>query len=174
MQHRETIGHGVINGSLYGAAEKAGMTDNTVMNLADVFKYDIDFIKDIRAGDTFTVIYDKVYRDGAFLHDGDILAAEFVNRGHRYTAYRYTLPNGDVALLQRGRSPAAQIAAAHTGEIHPHLLALQPRPHASDPGLHARAQGRGLRGAPRARRSMLPAMALSSSAGVNTATATSS
>lgn len=105
MQNRETIGHGVINGSLYGAAEKAGMTDATVMNLADVFKYDIDFIKDIRAGDSFTVIYDKVYRDGAFLHDGDILAAEFVSSGHRYTAYRYTLPDGNVAYYSEDGRP---------------------------------------------------------------------
>lgn len=105
MQRRESIGHGVIDGSLYGAAEKAGMSDAMVMNLADVFKYDIDFIKDIRAGDSFTVIYDKVYRDGVFLRDGNILAAEFVNRGHRFTAYRYTLPNGDVGYYSEDGRP---------------------------------------------------------------------
>ncbi len=105
MQRRESIGHGIINGSLYGAAEKAGMSDAMVMNLVDVFKYDIDFIKDVRAGDSFTVIYDKIYRDGVFLRDGRILAAEFVNRGHRFTAYRYTLPNGDVGYYSEDGRP---------------------------------------------------------------------
>ena len=76
-----------------------------VLQMADVFKYDIDFIKSIRDGDSFTVIYDNVYRDGALLHHGDILAAEFFNHGTRYTAYRFTLPNGNVDYYSEDGRP---------------------------------------------------------------------
>jgi murein DD-endopeptidase MepM/ murein hydrolase activator NlpD len=105
VDHREQVGHGVITDSLYGAAGRAGMSDSLVIKLADVFKYDIDFIKDIRSGDSFTVVYDKVYRDGAFLRDGDIVAAEFFNRGHRFTAYRFTLPDGSVGYYSEDGRP---------------------------------------------------------------------
>ena len=105
LEQRTQVAHGVLAGSLFDAAERAGMSDAMVMKLADVFQYDIDFIKDIRAGDSFTVIYDSVYQDGAFLHSGDILAAEFDNRGHRYTAYRYTLPDGSVSFYSEDGRP---------------------------------------------------------------------
>lgn len=105
LEQRTQIAHGTLDGSLFEAAERAGLSDAMVMKLADVFQYDIDFIKDIRAGDSFTVIYDSVYQDGAFLHSGDVLAAEFNNRGHRYTAYRYTLPNGNVDYYSEDGRP---------------------------------------------------------------------
>ncbi|HET8941954.1 MAG TPA: peptidoglycan DD-metalloendopeptidase family protein [Rudaea sp.] len=105
LEYRRHIAHGVLQGSLFDAAERAGMSDAMVMKLADVFKFDIDFIKDIRAGDTFTVIYDDVYRDGAYLHCGEIIAAEFVNHGHRFTAYRYTLADGSASYYSEDGRP---------------------------------------------------------------------
>lgn len=91
---RVHIAHAVIESSLFGAGAKAGLDEGMIVKLADVFKYDIDFIKDIRRGDSFTVIYEDVYRDGAFDHSGDIIAAEFLNHGQRYTAYRFKQPDG--------------------------------------------------------------------------------
>ena len=105
LEQRRHIAHGVLQGSLFDAAERAGMSDAMVMKLADVFKFDIDFIKDIRAGDTFTVVYDDVYRDGAYLHCGEVIAAEFVNHGHRFTAYRYTLADGSVSYYSEDGRP---------------------------------------------------------------------
>jgi murein DD-endopeptidase MepM/ murein hydrolase activator NlpD len=89
IERREHVAHGSIDSSLFGAASKAGMSNAMVLKLADVFKYDIDFVQDLRVGDSFTVIYDDVYRDGAYAQEGDIVAAEFVNQGKRYTAYRF-------------------------------------------------------------------------------------
>lgn len=105
LEHRQQVAHGVIRSSLFGSATRAGLNDAMVVKLADVFKYDIDFIKDIRKGDRFTVIYDTVYRDGSYLHSGHILAAEFYNRGQRHTAYRYTLPNGDTGYYTEDGRP---------------------------------------------------------------------
>jgi murein DD-endopeptidase MepM/ murein hydrolase activator NlpD len=94
LEHREHVAHGSIDGSLFAAGSKAGMSQAMVLKLAEVFKYDIDFVQDLRVGDAFTVIYDDVYRDGAYSREGDIVAAEFVNQGKRYTAYRFKNADG--------------------------------------------------------------------------------
>ena len=76
IERRTHVSRGVIESSLFGAAEQAGMSDAMVAQLADAFGYDIDFAQDLRVGDSFTVIYDDVYREGERLHDGDIIAAK--------------------------------------------------------------------------------------------------
>ncbi|HET6631417.1 MAG TPA: peptidoglycan DD-metalloendopeptidase family protein [Rhodanobacteraceae bacterium] len=105
IEHRLAIAHGVIHGSLFGAGVRAGMSEAMVMEMAEVFKYDIDFIKSIRDGDRFTVIYDNIYRDGMLLHHGDIIAAEFINQGTRYTAFRFTLPDGTIGYYDEDGRP---------------------------------------------------------------------
>ncbi|MDQ6646717.1 MAG: peptidoglycan DD-metalloendopeptidase family protein [Pseudomonadota bacterium] len=94
MEQRVHTAHAVIENSLFGAGNKAGLDEGMMVKLADVFKYDIDFLKDIRSGDSFTVIYDDIYRDGAYYQSGDIIAAEFLNHGQRYTAYRFKKSDG--------------------------------------------------------------------------------
>src|SRR3546814_9266738 len=65
------------------------------MEMADIFGYDIDFALDLRDGDRFSVVYDQLYKDGKKLKDGDIVAAEFINRGHSYRAMRYVDADGN-------------------------------------------------------------------------------
>ncbi len=77
---------GRIESSLFMAAKAAGMSDAMTMQLANIFGWDIDFVLDIREGDRFFVLYEKIYRDGEYLRDGDILAATFINQGERYQA----------------------------------------------------------------------------------------
>jgi murein DD-endopeptidase MepM/ murein hydrolase activator NlpD len=105
VERREHIAHGVIHSSLFGAASRAGLSDAMVVKLADVFKYDIDLAREVRAGDSFTVIYDDVWRDGAYLHAGNILAAEFNNRGHRFTAFRFQKPDGSFGYYSEDGRP---------------------------------------------------------------------
>ncbi|HEX7341369.1 MAG TPA: peptidoglycan DD-metalloendopeptidase family protein [Rhodanobacteraceae bacterium] len=93
---RQHIAHGVIEHSLSAAAAKAGLSNAVMVQLTHIFHDKIDFRRNIRAGDRFTVIYNAVYLNGSYQHAGNVLAAEFMNRGHRYTAYRYELPDGHV------------------------------------------------------------------------------
>jgi murein DD-endopeptidase MepM/ murein hydrolase activator NlpD len=86
---------GVITSSLFMAGKEAGLTDQMVMKLANIFGWDIDFVLDIREGDRFVLVYEKIYRDGEFLRDGNILAATFINQGERFQAIWYE--NGDIA-----------------------------------------------------------------------------
>jgi murein DD-endopeptidase MepM/ murein hydrolase activator NlpD len=95
LEHRTYVAHGVIESSLFDAGSQAGMSDAMVLKLANAFGYDIDFAQDLRQGDSFTVIYDMVYCEGERLHDGDIVAATFVNRGKRFSAFRYADSSGN-------------------------------------------------------------------------------
>lgn len=80
---------GVIDSSLFLAGKKAGLTDAMIMNLANLFGWDIDFVLDIRAGDRFYLVYEKIYRDGEFLRDGEIVGATFINQGEKFQALRF-------------------------------------------------------------------------------------
>jgi murein DD-endopeptidase MepM/ murein hydrolase activator NlpD len=94
LETRSRTVHGVIGSSLFEAVESAGAHDQTAVNLADIFGWDIDFVLDVRQGDTFVVTYPEYYRDGVYLKDGPIEAAEFVNQGRSFKAVRYTDPEG--------------------------------------------------------------------------------
>jgi murein DD-endopeptidase MepM/ murein hydrolase activator NlpD len=87
---------GTIDSSLYTAATTAGLRDATTDVLADMFGWDIDFFRDLRDGDSFTVVYEQRKRDGAVVADGNVLAAEFVNNGKSYRAVRYENAAGKV------------------------------------------------------------------------------
>jgi len=86
---------GVIQSSLFLAGKQAGLSDAMIMKLANIFGWDIDFVLDIRKGDRFMLVYEKVYREGEFLRDGNILAATFINQGERFQAIFFE--EGDVA-----------------------------------------------------------------------------
>ena len=105
VERREHVAHGTIDSSLFAAGAKAGMSTAMVLKLADLFKYDIDFVQDLREGDAFTVIYDDIYRDGSYLREGDIVAAEFVNQGERYTAYRFKKDDGTYGWFSEDGRP---------------------------------------------------------------------
>jgi murein DD-endopeptidase MepM/ murein hydrolase activator NlpD len=105
IEQREHVAHGTIDSSLFAAGAKAGMSQAMVGKLADLFKYDVDFVQDLRVGDSFTVIYDDVYRDGSYFAEGDIVAAEFVNQGKRYTAYRFKRADGHYGWFSEDGRP---------------------------------------------------------------------
>ena len=96
--------NGTITGSLFNAGKKSGLTDAMVMKLASIFAWDIDFVLDIRSGDTFSLIYEKIYQDGEFLHDGRIIAASFTNQGDTYKAISYDDGNGWSYYNPEGRN----------------------------------------------------------------------
>ncbi|GAC1451755.1 MAG: peptidoglycan DD-metalloendopeptidase family protein [Steroidobacteraceae bacterium] len=94
LEMRMRTVRGTINSSLFEAVEAAGAHDQTAVQLADIFGWDIDFVLDVRPGDTFVVSYPEIWRDGAYLKDGPIQAAAFVNQAREFQAVRYTDPQG--------------------------------------------------------------------------------
>ena len=86
-----------IETSLFDAGREAGMSATTVMVLAnEIFGWDIDFANDIHAGDEFSVLYQRKFQDGAYVSDGRVLAAEFVNRGKQHRAVWFESADGSV------------------------------------------------------------------------------
>jgi murein DD-endopeptidase MepM/ murein hydrolase activator NlpD len=96
VEKRVRVASGVIEGSLFGAGDAAGLSDATILQMAKVFSYDIDFAQDLRQGDRFSVVYEDHYRNGEPVSGGDILAATFVNRGKRFEALRFQIPGGEL------------------------------------------------------------------------------
>jgi len=92
---RTAYAHGVIKDSLFLAGKEAGLSDSLVMNLAGIFQWDIDFVSNIRKNDSFTVIYEQLWRDGEYLKNGKILGAEFINDGDVFHAIRFVDENDD-------------------------------------------------------------------------------
>ena len=86
---------GVIKTSFYEAALEAEIPDSIIMDFAYIFGWDIDFIFDIREGDSFNVIYETPYSEGEKVKNGDIILAKFVNRGETYSANRFFLNDND-------------------------------------------------------------------------------
>lgn len=80
---------GEISLSLFGALERLGEHGELALQLADIFGWQIDFIRDIRVGDTFRVLVEKRLRNEKFMGYGDILAAEFVNQGKHHQGYLF-------------------------------------------------------------------------------------
>jgi murein DD-endopeptidase MepM/ murein hydrolase activator NlpD len=83
-----------ITSSLFMAGKNAGMSSNMVMELANIFAWDIDFAQDIRRDDHFKIMYEEKYLDGKKIGNGAILAVEFVNQNNTFEAVRYTDKEG--------------------------------------------------------------------------------
>lgn len=90
LAHQVRLGSGTIRSSLFGAADEARIPDAIAIQLAEVFAADIDFHRDLRKGDTFSVVYEALTADGEPITwsqgTGRVLAAEFVNNGDKHDA----------------------------------------------------------------------------------------
>ncbi len=98
---------GTIDSSLFVAARAAGVSPELILQMAnDIFGWDIDFALDIQPGDKFNLVYEQKYRDGKFIGNGRILAADFVNNGTLHRAVWFESKDGKVSDYFRpdGRS----------------------------------------------------------------------
>ena len=84
----------IITDSLYASGKKADVPESILGDLIYIFGWDIDYAYDIRNGDTVKILYEDVFSNGRLVSHGDILAAEFTNKGSEITVIRFT---------QRGR-----------------------------------------------------------------------
>ena len=89
LERRIRHAQATIDSSLFLAGQRAGLSERMIMELAQIFAWDIDFVLDIRQGDSFTVLYQELYRDGEHIGDGPIIAAQFNNQGRTIKAIRY-------------------------------------------------------------------------------------
>ncbi|MEK7851935.1 MAG: hypothetical protein AAB275_08620, partial [Deltaproteobacteria bacterium] len=91
VAYERRAGHigGVINDSLILSIGEGRERLSLALNLSDIFAWDIDFSTELRNGDTFKLVVEELYLENEFKRYGDIIAAEFVNNGKSYRAYRF-------------------------------------------------------------------------------------
>lgn len=94
IELKQQFAASTITNSLFASGYKAGLSSAMIMKLAQLFGWDIDFALDIRKGDSFAVLFEEKYIDGKKIGNGNILSAEFVNRGKVFQAIRYTDASG--------------------------------------------------------------------------------
>jgi murein DD-endopeptidase MepM/ murein hydrolase activator NlpD len=100
---------GVIESSLFAASDAADIPDGVAMQLAEIFGGDVDFHRDLRKGDQFTVVYELHHLAGRPVRAGRVLAAEFVSQRKAYRAVHfgngYYAPDGSNLRKAFLRSP---------------------------------------------------------------------
>ncbi|UCM93237.1 MAG: peptidoglycan DD-metalloendopeptidase family protein [Rickettsia endosymbiont of Cimex lectularius] len=84
----------VINSSFMSALKSLGLSSNSIIELINSYSYQIDFQRQIKNGDTVTVITEKfVTKEGKFSHHGKVLYVSLNLSGKEYNIFRYSLDN---------------------------------------------------------------------------------
>lgn len=84
-----------VQGSLFGTAKRLNIPYKLVQQMIEIFNWEIDFAKDIRAGDQFSILYNAFYVDDKWVSTGDILAVSYTNRGKVHQAIRHESADGE-------------------------------------------------------------------------------
>jgi murein DD-endopeptidase MepM/ murein hydrolase activator NlpD len=95
LESRTLMKTGEIRSSLFAAADAVNLSDAVAMQLADVFSTDIDFHRDLRKGDRFTVVYEVLHHQGQPVKSGRVLAAEFINQRKVHRAIYFQNADGE-------------------------------------------------------------------------------
>jgi murein DD-endopeptidase MepM/ murein hydrolase activator NlpD len=90
LQSQIKLASGTIRSSLFAASDEARVPDAIAIQMAEIFAADIDMHRELRRGDTFSVVYESLTADGESIgwgpSAGRVLAAEFVNAGKTHQA----------------------------------------------------------------------------------------
>ncbi len=94
---KRQIGKGEIKSTLYEAAIESGISPNIIMNLIQLYSFDVDFQRDIKTGTEFEIIYENYYnKRGDFVRPGNILAAALKFEDRIVPIFRFQTEDGKV------------------------------------------------------------------------------
>jgi murein DD-endopeptidase MepM/ murein hydrolase activator NlpD len=96
---------GIVNYSLFGATDDANIPDSIASEMAEVLSGEIDFHRDLRKGDRFSVVYEAYMHEGRLIKTGRLMAVEFINNGRTSQALNFVDPTGNSGYFTpEGRS----------------------------------------------------------------------
>lgn len=84
-----------VRGSLYGTAKQMNIPYKLIQQMTAIFNWEIDFSKDVRAGDQFTIVYKAFFIDNKQVGTGEIIAVTYRGRNKTLQAIRHKNANGD-------------------------------------------------------------------------------
>ena len=88
---------GTLEGNLFTSISRLGEGAPLTIAFANVFAWDFDFYTQSREGDRFSLVVEKLYREGEFVGYGDLRAARYLSyfSGERvFSAFLYEDPSG--------------------------------------------------------------------------------
>jgi len=85
----------VVQGSLFGTAKRLNIPYKLMHQMTDIFNWEIDFARDVRLGDRFTIIYKAYYIEDKLVGTGDIIAVSYTNKDKTLQAVKHTNTAGD-------------------------------------------------------------------------------
>ena len=94
LEVHNVLKSGTIQSSLFEATDAVGIPDSIATQLAEIFSAEIDFYRDLRKGDQFSLVYETLSHQGQVIRSGRILSAEFVNNKKAHTAYWFQTGDG--------------------------------------------------------------------------------
>ena len=94
LEVHNVLKYGTIQSSLFEATDTVGIPDSIAVQLAEIFSAEIDFYRDLRKGDQFSLVYETLSHQGQVIRSGRILSAEFVNNKKAHTAYWFQTGDG--------------------------------------------------------------------------------
>ncbi len=83
-----------VHGSVYTAASKHGISRKIVAQLSNIFSKKADLRK-MHQGDSFAVLYKEYAVNGKVIKDGEIVAAEILQKGRLYRMIGFTDVHGN-------------------------------------------------------------------------------
>ncbi len=95
---------GTIDNSLYIDGRKAGMQVQQIMDMADIFAWDIDFGREIQPGTAFNAIFDVPFADGKAAGTGKLLAARITIGKDEHTAFWHKAGGANAYFNKDGNS----------------------------------------------------------------------
>ena len=94
LEVHNVLKYGAIQSSLFEATDTVGIPDSIAVQLAEIFSAEIDFYRDLRKGDQFSLVYETLSHRGQVIRSGRVLSAEFVNNKKAHTAYWFQTEDG--------------------------------------------------------------------------------
>jgi murein DD-endopeptidase MepM/ murein hydrolase activator NlpD len=85
------LASGSIESTLFAATDEANVPDSIAAQLAEMFSGDIDFHRELKKGDRFSIVFESLTADGEPVNWGEglLLAAEFINGNRQHQAVWY-------------------------------------------------------------------------------------
>lgn len=97
LEARIVIGSGEVRSSWFEATDAAELPDAVAGQLVGIFGSEIDFHRDLRKGDRFSLVYEVLTHQGQVVRSGRILAAEVTSKQKVLQAYWFQPARGEGA-----------------------------------------------------------------------------